>query len=220
MSAGFQPARIAFNFTGRIAVVTGAAGGIGAAIARRLGAGGAKLCLIDNADLSGLARELMDTGVDVIVAACDVSDSAQVENAVAEAVSRFSQIDILVAAAGIVSFGAIESIAESEWDRVHRINLKGVFLFNQAVIASMKPRGYGRIVNIGSVLAKNGGNPRPWLDPSEQARAGNVAYGAAKAGVHALTLFLAKEVASYGITVNAVSPGPIASAMTWPCPRR
>ena len=213
------PTRTAIDFTNRVAVVTGAAGGIGGAIARRFGAGGAKLCLIDSGDLSGLAGELTDIGVDVIVAPCDVSDQAQVENAVAQAVTRFSQVDILVTAAGVVSLGAIESIAEAEWDRVHSINLKGVFLFNRAVIASMKARRYGRIVNIGSVLAKNGGNPRPWLDASEQARAGNVAYGAAKAGVHALTLFLAKEVAAYGITVNAVSPGPIASAMTTGLPQ-
>ncbi|HQN55522.1 MAG TPA: SDR family oxidoreductase, partial [Novosphingobium sp.] len=77
-----------------------------------------------------------------------------------------------------------------------------------------RAQGAGRIVNIGSVLAKNGGNPRPWIDASEQERAGNAAYGAAKAGVHAMTLYLAKELAAHGITVNAVAPGPIASAMT------
>lgn len=78
----------------------------------------------------------------------------------------------------------------------------------------MKGSGFSRIVNIGSVLAKNGGNPRPWLDPEEQAGAGNAAYGAAKAGVHALTLYLAKELAVHDVTVNAVAPGPIPSPMT------
>ncbi len=77
----------------------------------------------------------------------------------------------------------------------------------------MRAQHYGRIINIGSVLAKNGGNPRPWLDRSEQARSGNVAYGASKAGVHAVTLFLAKELAADGITVNAVAPRPIAVPM-------
>jgi NAD(P)-dependent dehydrogenase (short-subunit alcohol dehydrogenase family) len=89
-----------------------------------------------------------------------------------------------------------------------------VFLCCQAAIGPMRRQKYGRIVNIGSILAKNGGNPRPWIDRGEQQRAGNVAYGAAKAGVHAITFYLAKELAADGITVNAVAPGPIASPMT------
>jgi len=92
--------------------------------------------------------------------------------------------------------------------------LKGTFFSCQSVMPVMKRQKYGRIINIGSVLGKNGGNPRPWLDPNEQERAGNVAYGITKAGVHALTAYLAKELASFGITVNAVAPGPISSAMT------
>ena len=78
----------------------------------------------------------------------------------------------------------------------------------------MRARGYGRIVNMSSILGKNGGNPRPWIDPAEQKRAGDLAYGASKAGVNALTYFLAKENAAHGITVNAVAPGPIATHMT------
>jgi NAD(P)-dependent dehydrogenase (short-subunit alcohol dehydrogenase family) len=123
-------------------------------------------------------------------------------------------VDILVTVAGVVSQGNAETLAEAEWDRVMAVNLKGVFLSCQAAIAPMRAARYGRIVNIGSLLAKNGGNPRPWLNREEQARAGNVAYGAAKAGVHAVTLFLAKELAADNITVNCVAPGPIASAMT------
>jgi NAD(P)-dependent dehydrogenase (short-subunit alcohol dehydrogenase family) len=146
--------------------------------------------------------------------ATDLADPAQVRTLVEAVLADFGRIDCLVTAAGITSLGSFESITPEEWDRVHAINLRGVFLANQAVIAPMRAQSFGRIVNIGSVLAKNGGNPRPWLDAGEQERAGNAAYGAAKAGVHTLTLYLAKELAAHGITVNAVAPGPIASPMT------
>jgi NAD(P)-dependent dehydrogenase (short-subunit alcohol dehydrogenase family) len=110
-------------------------------------------------------------------------------------------------------------LAEAEWDRVLDINLKGTFLCCQAVMGVMKTQRFGRIVNMGSVVGKNAGNARPWRDPAEQERAGNVAYGVSKAGVHALTGFLAKELAAHGITVNAVAPGPVASAMTTSFPQ-
>jgi 3-oxoacyl-[acyl-carrier protein] reductase len=84
----------------------------------------------------------------------------------------------------------------------------------RAVIPAMRARRYGRIVSIGSILGKNGGNPRPWIDPAEQKRAGNAAYGASKAGINALSCYFAKELAADGITVNVVAPGPVASPMT------
>src|SRR5690606_21241048 len=117
-------------------------------------------------------------------------------------------LDILVTVAGVTSAGSYADITPEEWDRVQAVNLRGVFLCTQAAIAPMKAGGYGRIVNIGSILAKNGGNPTPWLDPSEQKGGANAAYGAAKAGVHALTMYLARELAASNITVNAVAPGP------------
>lgn len=205
---------VAVDFKGRTAIITGAAGAIGSAVARRLAAGGANLVLAGFGEISELTAELSAAGAHVLSVATDVSDRAQVQSMVATCMDAFGGVDILVTVAGVTSTGAFETISSEEWDRVHAINLKGVFLCNQAVIAAMKLKGYGRIVNIGSVLAKNGGNPRPWLDPAEQVRAGNAAYGAAKAGVHALTLFLAKELSAHGVTVNAVAPGPIASAMT------
>lgn len=197
--------RIALD--GMVALVTGAGGMIGGSIARRMAEGGALLALADR-------DAPQPVGEGIRSYAADLSDAAQVRALVAAVLADFGRIDCLVTAAGITSLGSFESITLEEWDRVHAINLRGVFLANQAVIAPMKAQAFGRIVNIGSVLAKNGGNPRPWLDAGEQERAGNAAYGAAKAGVHALTLYLAKELAVHGITVNAVAPGPIASPMT------
>lgn len=190
-----------------VALVTGGGGMIGQAVARRLGAGGMRLALADRSVPAAV-------GADCRSYTADLADAAQVRALVDSVLADFGRIDCLITAAGVTSTGSFESIAADEWDRVHAINLRGVFLANQAVIAPMRQQQFGRIVNIGSVLAKNGGNPRPWIDASEQERAGNAAYGAAKAGVHAMTLYLAKELAAHGITVNAVAPGPIVSPMT------
>jgi NAD(P)-dependent dehydrogenase (short-subunit alcohol dehydrogenase family) len=190
-----------------VALITGGGGMIGGAVARRMAEGGARVALADR-------KAPAPVGDDSSSYAADLSDPAQVRTLVDAVVEDFGRIDCLITAAGVTSLGAFETITLEEWDRVHAINLRGVFLANQAVIATMKAQEFGRIVNIGSVLGKNGGNPRPWLDASEQERAGNAAYGSAKAGVHALTLYLAKELAMHGITVNAVAPGPIASPMT------
>ncbi|GAC1339166.1 MAG: 3-oxoacyl-[acyl-carrier-protein] reductase [Acetobacteraceae bacterium] len=192
----------------RVALITGAAGGIGGAIALAFAGAGARLALLDRTeptlagDLGGLAL------------AADVTSRTSVQAAVARTLDAFGQLDILVNVAGTVSFGAAETLAEAEWNRVLDVNLKGTFLCCQAVIPPMRARGCGRIINLGSILGKNGGNARPWIDRSEQEHSSNVAYGVSKAGVHAMTFFLARELASSGITVNAIAPGPIASAMT------
>lgn len=190
-----------------VALITGGGGMIGQAVARRLAANGMRLALADRSEPAAVGAQCRGH-------AADLADAVQVRALVDSVLADFGRIDCLVTAAGVTSTGSFESISAEEWDRVHAINLRGVFLANQAVIAPMRRQQFGRIVNIGSVLAKNGGNPRPWIDAGEQERAGNAAYGAAKAGVHALTLYLAKELAAHGITVNAVAPGPIASPMT------
>lgn len=196
-----------YALDGQVVLVTGGGGMIGRAVAQCMAAGGGCLALADLAapePVDGFSRSY----------AVDLTDAIQVKGLFDTVLADFGRLDCLITAAGVTSLGSFETISLEEWDRVHAINLRGVFLANQQAIAPMKAQGSGRIVNIGSVLAKNGGNPRPWIDRAEQERAGNAAYGAAKAGVHALTLYLAKELAVHGITVNAVAPGPIASPMT------
>jgi 3-oxoacyl-[acyl-carrier protein] reductase len=192
-------------------MLTGAAGGLGRAIAARLATEGADLCLIDLIDAAEVGEQVRTAGRRTILAQADVSDRQAVDSIVARVNDEWGGVDVLVNLAGVGSHGASEDVTEDEWHRVLRCNLTSVFVCCQAVLPGMRARGYGRIVNIGSLLAKNGGNPRPWLDESEQKRAGNLAYGASKAGVHALTLYLAKENAHRGITVNALAPGPIGS---------
>jgi 3-oxoacyl-[acyl-carrier protein] reductase len=198
----------------RVALVTGAAGGLGRAIALRCAAEGARVSLLDRVPVAAVAGEVKALGSDAIELACDVTDSSAIRDAVERSARHFGRIDILVNVAGINAHGSSDDVTEEIWNHVLATNLTSVFLCCKAVLPHMRARKYGRIVNIGSVLAKNGGNPRPWIDPGEQKRAGNVAYGASKAGIHAVTSFLAKENAHHGITVNAVAPGPIASPMT------
>lgn len=202
------------RFHGKKAVVTGSGGSIGGAIATALAANGADVALIDIRPSPETAAAIAGLGRRAVDLPANISDAAAVSAAMSAAVDALGGIDILVNAAGVTSFGSAAALAEAEWDRVLAINLKGVFLCCQAAIEPLRRRGGGRIVNIGSLLGKNGGNARPWLDATEQSRSGNIAYGVSKAGVHTLTAYLARELAASGITVNAVAPGPIVSAMT------
>ena len=208
------------RLAGRTALITGAGGGIGSAVARAFAAQGADLSLADIKPVAALANELRAHGRRIVETPTDVTQSAQVRALVQATLEALGKIDILVNVAGTISFGAAESLAEAEWERVLAVNLKGTFLCCQAVMGCMRARKYGRIINIGSILGKNGGNARPWLNRAEQAQTSNVAYGVSKAGVHAMTLFLARELAADGITVNAVAPGPVASEMTAHFPQR
>jgi 3-oxoacyl-[acyl-carrier protein] reductase len=209
---------MAESLQNRVALITGASGGIGRAIAAAFAAEGCQLFLLDTVPPDELAKHLSTSDHRALAYQADVTQREQVVAAVEQAIAAFGRLDILVNVAGVVSFGSAATLAEAEWDRVIDINLKGSFLACQAVIAPMRAQGYGRIINLGSVIGKNGGNARPWIEPTEQNRSSNIAYGVSKAGVHAMTFFLAKELASAGITVNAIAPGPIASAMTTSLP--
>ncbi|MER1966465.1 SDR family NAD(P)-dependent oxidoreductase [Castellaniella sp. GW247-6E4] len=198
-------------FAGCVVLVTGGAGGIGSAVCGAFAAHGARVVA---ADIQGPEHLDATEAAGIQHLRLDVTRRDDVLRCVREVVSRLGRLDVLVNVAGVVSAGSAGDLAESEWDRVLGINLKGTFLCCQAAIGPMKQQGAGRIINLGSVLGKNGGNPRPWINPEEQASAGNVAYGVSKAGVHTMTSYLAKELAASGITVNAVAPGPVASAMT------
>jgi len=201
------------TFAGRIALVTGGKGVIGSAIVAALRErGGIAVCAdaAGDVDPAAAGKDALSSGV----VSLDVTSRAAVRALVERIEALLGPVDLLVNVAGVVSFGSAQDLDEAEWDRVLGINLKGSFLACQAVMAGMKRAGFGRILNIGSVVGKNAGNARPWIDAAEQQRAGNVAYGVSKAGVHAMTGYLAKELAAHGITVNAIAPGPVATPMT------
>jgi len=184
-----------FDLTGRRAVVTGGAQGIGRAIAERLLQSGARVSLwdCDPAALAAAAGELASLG-DVHTAAVDVVIPDQVAAAAAATVARFGGIDILVANAGITGPNAPTwEYPPEEWRRVLDIDLTGVFLCCRAVVPVMRAQHYGRIVNIASIAGKEG-NPNA------------SAYSAAKAGVIALTKSLGKELAGEDIAVNCITP--------------
>jgi NAD(P)-dependent dehydrogenase (short-subunit alcohol dehydrogenase family) len=182
-----------FSLAGRTAIVTGAAAGIGEAIAIRLADAGATVAVAD-VNLSGAQRVAAALPNGSFAIEADVADGASVARAVEQVLQQTGRIDILVNNAGIAGPAAfIWEQTDEDWQRNIAINLTGVFNFCRAVIPHMRSRSYGRIVNIASIAGKEG-NPR--MTP----------YSATKAGVIGLTKALGKEVATEGICVNAVSP--------------
>jgi 3-oxoacyl-[acyl-carrier protein] reductase len=181
-----------FDLAGQTAVVTGAAAGIGEAIARRLAAAGAAVAIAD-LDLPA-AHETASAIPNAFAVHIDVTADASVRQAVSHVLARTGRIDIFVNNAGIVGKAAPISEQDDEsWHRTVAVNLTGVFQCIRAVLPSMRERGYGRIVSIASVAGKEG-NPNM------------VPYSATKAGVIGLTKAVAKEVATEGICINAVAP--------------
>ncbi len=204
-----------FGLTDKIAILTGASGGIGKAIARDLAKEGVKLSLISHTrECHELAEEIKEYGQEVMTFMADVSKASDVKALVDATYKKFGRIDILVNNAGIAVRGSVEDTTEEDWDRIMSVNLKSVFLLSKETIKYMKQGKWGRIINIGSVVAKTSTNARPWLDPGSSSKTGGGAYAASKAGVHTITNTLAKELSAFGITVNCIAPGPIKTSMT------
>lgn len=185
----------------KVAIVTGAGSGIGAATAKRLAAEGAAVVAADaNGDAAGkTASEIQAAGGRALGLKCDVSQKAEVEAMVKKTLEAFGGLQILVNNAGITRDGFAKKLGEDKWDQVMAVNLKGTFLCCQAAMLPMMEKNYGRIVNTASVAVL--GNP------------GQANYAASKAGVIGLTRTLALELSRNQVTVNCVAPGATDTAM-------
>ena len=190
-------------FQDRVSLITGASQGIGEAIALAFAREGATTVLVDiqKAKLEAVAAKVIALGGKAAVREGDVSKLDQAAAVVESVLAEFKRIDHLINNAGITRDNLLMRMKEDEWDAVMAVNLKGVFNFSKAVVRSMLGARAGRIVNLASVVGQMG-------------NAGQTNYAAAKAGLIGFTKSLAREVASRGITVNAVAPGFIATSMT------
>ena len=191
------------NLQGHVAFVTGASQGIGRACALVLAEAGAKVaCAARSEDkLSSVVDEIAAKGGEAAAFKMDVGNEDEVKAAIKEAMARFGKVDILVNNAGITRDTLVMRMKRNDWDDVLNTNLTGPFVATQAVISSMLKQRWGRIINISSIFGLMG-------------QVGQANYAASKAGLIGMTKALAREVASRNITVNAVAPGWIETAMT------
>jgi 3-oxoacyl-[acyl-carrier protein] reductase len=189
--------------TGRVALVTGASQGIGRACALALAEGGALIALAarNEAKLADVAKEIEAKGGQVATFRMDVSNEDEVKSAIKAVLERFGKIEILVNNAGVTKDTLLLRMKRADWDSVLQTNLSGAFFCTQSVIGSMLKQRWGRIINISSVIGQTG-------------QAGQANYSASKAGLIGFTMAMAREVGSRSITVNAVAPGYIETAMT------
>ena len=185
---------------GRVALVTGAARGIGLAVATRLAEEDAKVCLTDVAGTEEAADRLADGVLDVFGARLDVTEGDQAEAVVGEVVARYGRLDILVNNAGVTRDNFLYKMSDADWKTVLDVHLTGAFLCSRAAQGPMVENGYGRIVNVSSVSALG--------------YRGQANYSAAKAGQQGFTRTLAAELGRFGITANAVAPGFVETEMT------
>ena len=189
-----------FDLSGKTALVTGATGGIGGAIARSLHAQGANV-VASGTRADALADLAWALGVGITTIACDLGDDAAVDGLIGQAEAAAGQVDILVANAGVTRDGLLVRMKDDDWQTVQKVNLEAYFRLSRAALRGMMRRRWGRIVGITSVVGVTG-NP------------GQANYAASKAGMIGFSKSLAQEVAARNITVNCVAPGFIASPMT------
>ena len=192
------------DFTGKVAIITGGASGIGQAAATLLGTRGATVVLADIQEetAQNVATDMRDQGINVDVIKTDMTDIADIRSLFSHTIALHQKTDILVNCAGIARLTSVPDITPEEWDLVLAINLKSVFFCSQEALRYMCEKKYGKIVNIASVAGKMGGI--------------NVGahYAASKAGVICLTKSLAMYAALYNVNVNSVCPGPVATPLT------
>jgi 2-dehydro-3-deoxy-L-rhamnonate dehydrogenase (NAD+) len=188
-------------FDGQVAVITGAASGLGLAIARRLAAEGAKVALVDLGE-DGLHAAAKEVGGNAFAFRCDVTDEAQVSACIDRIASQFGRIDILVNSAGVTGKTNIKSheVDFKNFKFVFEVNVNGCFLTSRAVLPHMLKRNYGRILHVASIAGKEG-------------NAGMLAYSSSKAAVIGMTKAQGKEYAETGITINALAPAVIRTPM-------
>ncbi len=189
-----------FDLTGMTALVTGASGGIGSAVAKALAGQGARVALSGTRE-EALKTVQADIGGDSVILPCNLSDGAAVDALVPQAIEALGQLDILVNNAGVTRDNLAMRMKDDEWSDVIRINLEAAFRLARAALKPMMRARHGRIISITSVVGATG-NP------------GQANYAASKAGIVGMSKALAQEVASRGITVNCIAPGFIASPMT------
>lgn len=196
--------KASLDFTDRVAIVTGGSRGIGKAIATMLASNGASIVIADSCSEASqaTAQDISKaTGQRVFCTSIDVSNFEKAQDMAKLAVQEFGKVDILVNNAGITRDDLLMRMSEKDWDDVINVNLKGAWNCSKAILRGMMKKRYGRIINIASVSGQAG-------------QAGQTNYSASKAGLIGFTKALAREVASRGITVNAVAPGFVPTALT------